>query len=117
MNNRRVGAEKEETAVAYLMNKGYIILKQNYRTTYGEIDIIAKRDSMLVFCEIMYRSGNDYGDPLAAVDRRKQKRISRVALYYYTEQGITEDTPCCFDVIGIYGDGTIRHIENAFDFQ
>lgn len=117
INKRKLGAEYEQTAVEYLISNGYKILARNYRTSYGEIDIIAEKDSILIFCETKFRSSSLYGDPLEAVDKRKQKRISRVASYYYITHGYRDDASCRFDVIGIYGDKTICHIENAFLFQ
>lgn len=52
-----------------------------------------------------------------AVDVRKQRRICKTALYYFVKHGYGMDTACRFDVIAIYGDNSIRHIENAFEFQ
>lgn len=112
-----MGAYYEQAAIEYLMAKGYRIVEKNYRTSYGEIDIIAQLDAELVFCEIKYRASFVHGNPLEAVDQRKQRKISRVALFYYATHGYREEIPCRFDVIGIYGDGTIHHIENAFCFQ
>lgn len=117
MNKRRLGAEYESMAADYLTGQGYRIVEQNYRNHFGEIDLIAKdRDGTLVYCEIKYRSDTASGDPLEAVDRRKQKRISRTAEYHYAYHGHEAGLPCRFDVIGIYGDGSIRHIKNAFEF-
>jgi putative endonuclease len=71
---------------------------------------------VIVYVEIKFRSSDRYGDPLEAVDVRKQKRISRVAAYHYARYGAQDAKPCRFDVIGIYGNGCIRHIENAFEY-
>lgn len=76
--------------------------------------MIARKDEVIVFFEIKFRSRHMYGNPLEAVDMRKQRRISRTALYYTAYQG--QDRAYRFDVIGIEGDGTVLHIENAFDF-
>lgn len=116
VNRRTTGARYEEMAAEYLQGKGYTILERNFRSREGEIDIIARMDGVTVYCEVKYRSGGQCGDPLEAVDRRKQQRIGRTALYHRFKSRIPEDTPCRFDVIGIYGDGRIRHIENAFEF-
>lgn len=114
-NKRKIGSYYEEIAIKYLREQGYEILEQNYRNSYGEIDIIAKRDNVIIFAEIKYRTSNLYGDPLEAVDKRKQHRITQVALYYYMKNGYSEEkVPCRFDVIAIYGDGKIRHEINAF---
>lgn len=115
-NKRAAGAAYEETASAYLYADGYRILERNYRNRCGEIDIIAKKDSVLVFLEVKFRSSDSCGDPLEAVDARKQRRICRTALHYYTARGYYGKASCRFDVLGIYGDGTIRHVENAFAF-
>lgn len=118
MNKRRIGTQYETQACAYLTQKRYVILERNYRCRQGEIDIIAKdlEAQMLVFCEVKYRHDNSHGDPLEAVDDRKQRQICRTALVYYTYHGYTQETPCRFDVIAIYGDGQITHIENAFAY-
>jgi len=116
-NKRQIGAEYERIAAEYLENKGYQILIRNYRNPFGEIDLVAEKDKTIVFCEIKYRRGKQFGDPLEAVDIRKQRRILKVALYYTCQQKNASDTSYRFDVIGIYGDGTIRQIENAFYFQ
>ena len=117
LNKRQVGTKYETIAAEYLMEKGYKILARNYRNYYGEIDIIAERDGILVYVEIKYRKSAKYGDPLEAVDIRKQRRISRCAAYHYAGYGATRNMPCRFDVIAIYGDGSMRHIENAFEYR
>ena len=117
LNKRRVGAEYEEIAADYMLRHGYKILERNYHNRYGELDIIAEKDNVLIYTEIKFRRGKEYGGPLEAVDIRKQRRISRAAAYHYAGHGALSDKPCRFDVIGIYGDGSIRHIENAFFYQ
>lgn len=116
INKREIGARYETNAVEYLVHKGYRIIERNYRISYGEIDIIAKKDTVLVFFEIKFRRSESYGSPLEAVDTKKQRKICKTALYYYSTHGYSDNIQCRFDVIGIYGDGSIQHIENAFDF-
>ena len=114
-NKRAVGSMYEDMAVKYLVSQGHTIIKRNYRTSYGEIDIISKDNSTLVFTECKYRKNSAYGLSIEAVDIRKQKRISRVALFFCTKYGYTS-LPCRFDVIGIDKDNEITHIKNAFDY-
>lgn len=116
-NRRKIGTEYEEKAVALLEEQGYLILERNYHNRYGEIDIIARRESVLVFVEVKFRNHQDFGDPMEAVGRQKQRRICRVALYYCSRLGVGTEVSCRFDVVAIYGDQTIRHIENAFEYQ
>ncbi len=113
-NKRRIGGQYEQMAGAYLKGLGYQILQYNYRCRLGEIDLIARKDGYLIFCEVKYRTGERSGDPTEAVDAKKQRRISNGALHYLMEHGLT-DVPCRFDVISICGD-EIRHIPNAFSY-
>ena len=101
LNNRqRLGKSGEETIVKYLKKNGYLIIIKNYRCKLGEIDIIAKDGSDLVFIEVKTRSGLSYGSPAEAVNRRKQRQISRAAQYYLAEQQLF-DSPARFDVISL----------------
>ena len=68
---------------------------------FGEVDLIAQKDGVLVYVEVKYRSSNDYGDPLEAVDRRKQRQICKVANYHYAGYAAGQEMDCRFDVIGI----------------
>lgn len=117
MNKRTIGTEYEAMAARYLCTHDYTILERNYRTPFGEVDLIAQKDGVLVYVEVKYRSSSGCGDPLEAVDRRKQRKICRVANYHYAGYAAGREMDCRFDVIGIYGDGSIRHIQNAFYFQ
>lgn len=117
MNKREIGKKYETAAADYLLKKGYAILERNYRNPCGELDIIARKDDYLVYVEVRYRGSDKYGDPLETVNGRKQKQICRVAGWHYARYGARENLPCRFDVIGIYADGSIRHIEDAFPFQ
>lgn len=117
-NKRLIGSLYEERAVLYLQEKNYQILERNFRAgRSGEIDIIARDETgILVIFECKYRLDDVHGDPLTAVNYRKQRQICRTTLYYYVRHGYGMDYPCRFDVIALYGNGEIRHIENAFEF-
>ena len=113
-NKRQIGTEKEKLAGAYLEKNGYDIIEYNFRCKQGEIDIIAKEGEYLVFCEVKYRSSSMSGTPFEAVDYKKQRIISRCALFYITKHKVT-DVPCRFDVIGVT-DKEVEVIKNAFDY-
>ncbi len=117
MNKREKGTQQEIIAAQYLEKNGYVILEQNYRCRYGELDIVAKKNDMLVIVEVKFRSSAGCGDPAEAVDARKQKKICAVTLNYLMRHPQYQEKPCRFDVIAIYRDGGIRHIEDAFSFQ
>ncbi len=117
-NKRRLGTSQEEAAAEYLRREGFTILAHSYRCRAGEIDLIARdRDGTLVFAEVKYRRDRAVYDPLEAVDIKKQRRISRAALWYYRDRRLSPDQPCRFDVIGIGGDGEILHVRDAFPFR
>lgn len=112
-NKRQTGAAYELKAEEYLLGNGYKILERNFRNRSGEIDLIAKKDGYICFVEVKYRTTLAYGNPLEAVDYRKQNQIRRVATYYLMKNKLSEWTPCRFDVIAFEGE-KMTHIENAF---
>ncbi|MBU1055906.1 MAG: YraN family protein [Proteobacteria bacterium] len=111
------GKEGESLAVLYLKKKGYKILEQNYRTKFGEIDIIAKEKNTLVFVEVKSRKTGGFGSPKYAVTPKKMKKISMVALYFLkitNQSGVKAR----FDVVAIspgVQEPEIEIIKNAFD--
>src|ERR1700730_16450693 len=77
----RLGARGERLACAFLRRKGYRILYRNFRARRGgEVDIVCRDRDTLVFVEVKTRGREDFGRPLAAVDRQKQRRISQGGL-------------------------------------
>lgn len=114
-NKRTIGAVHEEMAADFLKKQGFSIIEMNYRTRRGEIDIVAREGRYLVFCEVKFRKTSAFGNPLLAVDRKKQRQISYTALSYLRKNRISEYTPIRFDVIAMMPD-QISHFRNAFDF-
>ena len=114
MNKRKIGAQFEQLTVQYLESQGYRILETNFRCRQGEIDIIAQDGIYLVFCEVKYRADRMSGDPMEAVDERKQRKILHTSKYYLYLNDLPEDTPCRFDVVGI-ADGRMQLMKNAFE--
>ncbi len=90
----------EALAGKILKKKGYKILKRNYVSKYGEIDIVAYDRGTISFVEVKTRQSEDYGPPELAVTKEKRKRIVRTALSYLATNHI-EDTDCRFDVVSI----------------
>ncbi|UCD32344.1 MAG: YraN family protein [Desulfobacterales bacterium] len=119
MENQRqkFGKESESIAVKHLRKQGYKILEQNYRTKMGEIDIIAKDKKTLVFIEVKARRSHLFGNPKWAITPKKQRQISKVALYYLK---VTKQTKAKarFDVVTIRSfeeKPRIDIIKNAFE--
>lgn len=89
------------------------ILKQNYRSRRGEIDLIGRHDGYLVFVEVKYRASGRRGTPQEAVGSAKQRVICRVADYYRCTHGIRLSTPVRYDVVAVLGE-EICWYQNAF---
>lgn len=81
-NDREIGAAFEEKACEYLKKNGLQIVERNFRVRQGEIDIVAQDKGTLVFVEVKYRKDASKGLPEEAVNLRKQRQISKVALFY-----------------------------------
>lgn len=113
LNNYEKGRQQEQFAEEYLKQKGYQILAENYQCYCGEIDLVARHHTYLVFIEVKSRTMLHNGYPQEAVTKRKQQRIYRSAQYYMEEFSIPASTPCRFDVVSILGT-QIRIIQNAF---
>ena len=107
-----LGRAGEVKAAEFLKKKGFKIIKTNYKTYIGEIDIIAEDGEYTVFIEVKTRTSEDFGMPSEAVTIAKQQKYYRVATEYL--QKVKKlDTPCRFDVVEIEN-GQINHIIDAF---
>ncbi len=114
-NKRRQGNEYEEAAAEYLSRQGMHIEDRNFYCKMGELDIIAKDGSYLVFVEVKYRTDGKKGAAAEAVNFFKIRKICRSADYYMMTHGYMSDTPVRFDVIAIE-EGHLKHIKNAFEY-
>ena len=110
--NHVLGVQGELLAKDFLTKKWYKILKLNYKTKIGEIDIVAKFKDTYVFVEVKDRQTKRFGMPREAVTPYKQNKIRTVATQYLLANKLM-DSKVRFDCVEILGD-TITHIENAF---
>lgn len=116
---RRLGKLGEDLAATHLSARGYRIVERNYTCRLGEIDCVAVKDRTLVFLEVKTRRGDDYGGPLEAVDRRKRRKMTRLAQFYAQEKRL-HDVPQRFDVVAIWFEDDVPRVEvyeNAFDAE
>lgn len=81
-HKKRLGQIGEELACTYLLNHKYQILERNFQKRYGELDIVAVKDNILVFVEVKTRIGRKFGLPEEAVTPRKLAEIKQTAYYY-----------------------------------
>ena len=112
-----LGWQGEDLAAGELQRRGYAILARRYRTRFGEIDIVAQDDGVVVFVEVKALRTSRFGSAAEAIPISKQRRIAAMALDYLAWSGRLDD-PCRFDVVAIDGLGTgrvqTRVIQNAF---
>jgi putative endonuclease len=100
------GIAGEEKAVKFLRRSGYIILERNYRTKFGEMDIIAKDKKKDTLCFIEVKTRKDPKmNGIFAIDEKKLKKLRRVAEAFLKKHGIIEyEKDIRFDVISIVED-------------
>lgn len=94
------GKRAEDYAAKLLVDSGYIIIDKNFRSKFGEIDIIAKKDGVLVFVEVKARWSPKFGAPEDAVTSQKLYKIRKTADYYCLINSIV-DQKMRIDVVAI----------------
>jgi len=97
---QKLGREGEELARRFLLSKGYKIVKRNFRTHFGEIDLIAYQKKVLVFIEVRTKTSHNFGAPEESISLNKKKKISRLASFYLKAKRLNE-IDCRFDVVCI----------------
>ena len=104
------GAAGEAAAAAYLMDRGLTVIARNFRVRGGEIDLVCRDGSNVVFVEVRLRSRSDYGGAAASITAAKQARLTLAARHWLARHG---ERPCRFDCILIQ-DGQIEWLKDAF---
>ena len=107
----------ERLAADFLKRLGYEIAERNFRTRFGEIDLIARKGKFTVFVEVKLRANTRFGTPAEAVTRAKQERLILAAEEWLAAH--KEAVYARFDVIEVMlpkdGEMKINHLENAFE--
>jgi putative endonuclease len=116
-NRRTLGAAGEAAAVRHLEKRGFRIVEANVRCRFGEIDIVAIEAGVIVFVEVKGNRGGRYGAPEEMVTPAKQRRLTRLALWYLQRRDWL-GRPARFDVVAVDWDSAgakgVRHFPNAF---
>ncbi len=115
MNNRKQGNDFESLAADYLKRQGFEILQKNFYCKMGEIDIVAKDESFLVFVEVKYRKTKSKGSAVEAVNFNKMRKICRCADVWLMQHKSPPDVSVRFDVVAIE-EGHLSHYKNAFEY-
>jgi putative endonuclease len=110
--SREAGARAERQAEEFLKARGMDILARNFRTRFGEIDLVVQDAETVVFVEVRSRSSDAFGTSQETVTAAKRRRIIRTAMAYAQSRGL--DAPLRFDVVALSPQG-ILHIPAAFD--
>ncbi len=113
-----LGQAWEELACSHLQAAGLALLARNFRTRFGELDLVMREAGVLVFVEVRYRANNDYGGAAASVTRRKRERLMVAGAQFRQQNPALTDLPCRFDVVAITGPRTAARIDwhrAAFD--
>lgn len=115
-SNKQTGNEGEERAAKFLQHAGYEVLERNYRSRYGEVDIIVRKNDTVVFVEVKTWPRGDFFSLAQAVGSYKQKRIIKTAKCFLVEHRQYNECYVRFDLIALdmAGQDEIYHIENAF---
>lgn len=113
-----VGDLGERLAARHLKRLGLRIVARQYRTRRGEIDLIARDGSQIVFVEVKSRRANQPGHPTDAITPAKQKKLTELALAYLKQHRLLEHR-ARFDVVAVtianpVEQSRIEHFPDAF---
>jgi len=116
-----IGQAAEDLACRYLQDQGLHLIERNYRCKRGEIDLVMRDASSVVFVEVRYRRNHRFGSGAESVNRGKQAKLIATALHYLQSNKAAAKSPARFDVVSITLEGMPGHtaeiqwIKNAFD--
>ena len=108
------GGEAEKYAEDFLQRQGRILLERNYRCRFGEIDLIMRDGTALVFIEVRMRTSQIFGGAAGSITPAKQAKLLRTARHYLAS--LKAEPPCRFDAVLLSGANgqEIEWIKNAF---
>ena len=114
---QHAGEAAETQACEYLQQRGLQLLERNFRCRQGEIDLIMRDGTYLVFVEVRYRRNPQFCSGAETVDLRKQQKLISTALFYLQQHGRQAQPPARFDVISMSrraDETVINWIQDAF---
>ncbi len=117
MGNQALGARGENEAVRFLATRGFVILDRNWRASFGELDIVAKEGTSLVFVEVKARSSLKFGHPFEAVTAAKIATIRKLARAWCAAHPLTTGS-LRIDVVSVLFDAPnsarVEHLRGVF---
>jgi len=117
LSKKNLGELGEKIAVDFLKKQGIKIIEKNFRSKFGEIDIIGQIDNTLVFFEVKTRSTLAFGQPYEAVNKTKIKKIKKTIEYFLFKHPKFTNKALRIDVLSLILDKQgkikdIRHFKN-----
>jgi putative endonuclease len=110
IDRRARGAQVEAAARDYLLAAGLRPLASNANYRGGELDLVMRDGDGIVFVEVRYRSGKDFGGGAMSIDARKRRKLVLAAQLFLASHQPLADAPCRFDVIVADGDPAAPNI-------
>lgn len=111
-----LGRLAEQKACDFLLKKGLRLIARNFHWARGEIDLIMQDGEDVVFIEVRSRASIAYGSAAESVDKNKQKKLLKSALFYLQKRNWLEKVSCRFDIVGI-SHARCEWIKNAFSMD
>lgn len=111
---QKIGLRIEGIACEFLIRHGLMLIHKNFRSPYGEIDLIMQEHNTLVFVEVRYRKNGSYGQSVETISPAKKRRLIQTAFFYLKEQRHLKQASCRFDLIGFDHKQRSTWIKNAF---
>lgn len=111
------GKVAEDIAANYLLKQNLSLIERNFHCRFGEIDLIALEQEILVFIEVRYRENERYLNAIETVDKHKCRKIITTSEYFLNKNKRYRNSQCRFDVVTItdtLDKPVIRWIKNAF---
>ena len=111
LRNKILGRKGETLVCKYLTRRGYRIVARNYKTPFGEADIVAFYKGTYCFVEVKTRAGDILALPSEAVTRAKQERYRLIARFFCASK--RREVPVRYDVASVL-EGELEYFEGAF---
>lgn len=118
LSKKHLGWLGEQLAVEYLRAHGYTVIDRNHKERFGELDIIAIKNGILIIVEVKSRSSAEFGEAVEAITPQKIQALTKSAQYYkLTHSGLPDELR--IDVIAITFDQLekmqkLQHIPNIY---
>ena len=113
---KKYGQYAEQFACSYLQEQSLSLIEKNYRSKYGEIDLIMQDVHHIVFIEVRARKKDHYGSALESITKTKRQKIIKTALCFLQEKNWINKMNCRFDVV-VFDEKNIEWFKNAFSVE